>query len=149
MVGKLLVIGIGNDLREDDGAGRAVAARLLERGVSEDRVLSLVQLLPEHAELFSQAHRIVVVDAARDLPPGEIRREPIVARIESETRSVHSLGVASVVRMAMDVYGQAAPTELISIGGQDWGLGDKLSPSVQIAAERVAEMLLPEVMPNA
>ena len=60
----LLVIGYGNELRGDDGAGPAVAVAVEELKLEGVRVLVRHQLTPELAELISQARAVVFVDAA-------------------------------------------------------------------------------------
>lgn len=63
---RALVIAIGNPLREDDGAGPAVAARLVERGVLREGDTDIVcvhQLLPELAERIAAARVVIFVDA--------------------------------------------------------------------------------------
>lgn len=56
-----LVIGYGNSLRGDDGAGPAVAARLQDQPAL--RVLAVHQLTPELAADIAQAESVWFVDA--------------------------------------------------------------------------------------
>jgi hydrogenase maturation protease len=59
----LLVIGYGNELRGDDGAGRVVADRIDELGLAGVMVRSVTQLVPELTVDLTAADRVVFVDA--------------------------------------------------------------------------------------
>lgn len=59
----LLVVGYGNELRRDDGAGPAVARAVAARGWAGGVARAVRQLVPELAEEVAGAGRVVFVDA--------------------------------------------------------------------------------------
>lgn len=59
----LLVVGCGNELRGDDGAGRAVADRIGALSLPGVTVRSVIQLVPELVTDMATADRVVFVDA--------------------------------------------------------------------------------------
>jgi hypothetical protein len=61
--GGVLVIGVGNDLRGDDGAGRAVVEELARLAVHGMHPVWSHQLVPELAEQISKAGMVIFVDA--------------------------------------------------------------------------------------
>ena len=69
MTTSLLVIGYGNALRGDDGAGPCAARLFGERcaarpgGDGAPRALAVIQLLPELVDELAQAARVVFIDA--------------------------------------------------------------------------------------
>ena len=65
-----LVIGYGDSLRSDDGAGPRVAELL--SGLEGLTVLTRHQLVPELADDFRGRDVVVFVDAAATLKPGEV-----------------------------------------------------------------------------
>jgi Ni,Fe-hydrogenase maturation factor len=65
-----LIVGIGNPLRRDDGAGPAV----VEPFSCRKRVVH--QLLPEHAAELAECDRVVFVDSAVD--EVEVRLRPLL-----------------------------------------------------------------------
>jgi Ni,Fe-hydrogenase maturation factor len=67
--GIVLVIGVGNDLRGDDGAGRAVVEQVTRAAVPGVRAIWSQQLVPELVEPLATARLIVFVDATH--PPAE------------------------------------------------------------------------------
>ncbi|WP_293162154.1 hydrogenase maturation protease [Okeania sp. SIO2C9] len=60
---EILVIGYGNTLRSDDGAGQRVAELVAEWKLPNVRSLPVHQLTPELAESISQAELVIFVDA--------------------------------------------------------------------------------------
>jgi hydrogenase maturation protease len=60
----VVVIGYGNTLRGDDGAGPAVAQAIADRALPGVRSLAVPQLTPELAEIVAEANLVVFVDAA-------------------------------------------------------------------------------------
>ena len=59
-----LVIGYGNELRGDDGAGPSVGRAVASWHLPGVRTLAVHQLTPELAEDLAQTKRVVFVDAA-------------------------------------------------------------------------------------
>lgn len=127
-----LVIGYGNDLRSDDGVGPWFAHHLQTTGGPWE-VVATRQLLPEHAERISQVDTVILIDAARDLPPGQTRWSLVEPAPESSLHA-HRLDPPGLLALTHRVYGRAPTMWLISIGGEAWGFGETLSPSVQQAA---------------
>ncbi len=126
-----LLIGFGNSLRQDDGAGRAVAERL--------GGLSVHQLAPELAETISLAEEVVFIDASSRLEAGEIRISPVQPEIPGAI--AHHLSPAQVLGIAGALYGHAPRATLICIGGSQFELGEEFSPPVAAAVEEVCRRL--------
>jgi hydrogenase maturation protease len=101
-----LIIGVGNTLRRDDGAGiwlaKAVAAALAERGsVVEIRLLQ--QLLPEIAEEIGEvlAQTVLIADCRAEGPAeaeGWVRRLATAEEAATPIGS-HGLGAAGLYRL--------------------------------------------------
>jgi len=60
-----LLIGYGNTLRSDDGAGQKIANIVSEWNLPQWRSLSVHQLTPELALDIAQADLVIFVDATR------------------------------------------------------------------------------------
>jgi len=65
----VLVVGVGNDLRRDDGVGRTVVEAVERRLGGEVDTVVTHQLLPEILEEFPGRRTVIVVDAA--VPRGD------------------------------------------------------------------------------
>jgi hydrogenase maturation protease len=135
--GRLLVIGYGNSLRGDDGAGRAAAERV-ERLLACDAVsvLSVHQLTPELAEPISRAGRVVFVDACVETAPGTVTWRRLEAR-PSALAINHSASAESLLAMAGQLYGRVPEAFMVGIGAARLDAVEGLSPVVERAVEEV------------
>ncbi len=145
-----VLIGLGNWVRGDDGAGLAVARRL------RDRVGSAVQVIEssgDPAELLAAwkgADVAVVVDAvasggtAGALVRCEVGREPLPGGFSPH--STHQLGLAATIELAREL--DALPHALIVYGieGERWDLGSGLSAAVEAGVERTVGAILAEFL---
>lgn len=130
-LGRVLVIGVGNPLRGDDGVGPAVVARLAA-GEADLDLRAMHQLTPEVALELGLRRRVIFVDASLDLAPGEWAldrvepAEPI--RLES-----HRLTPASLLALTPLLAPADAPLPecwLCSVGPRSLAFGTELSPEV-------------------
>ncbi len=144
--GDLLIIGIGNRFRRDDGVGPRVAERLRRRG------LPAVEHSGEGAgliEAWSAARRVVVVDAvASGAAAGTLYRlDAASAELPRNffRYSSHLFGLAEAIATAR-ALGRLPPELIVhGIEGGDFGFGDDLTPEVAAAAEIVTERIAGEL----
>jgi hydrogenase maturation protease len=143
----LLLIGVGNTFREDDGAGLAVAEAVRAASVPGVEV----RVAPGEAagliEAWRDAQRVVVVDAMRaGVPAGTVREfrvghahdDQALAGTDLRAFSSHGLGVAAAVALARQIDALPPSLTVIGIEGARFGTGTSLSPEVAGAVERVA-----------
>ncbi len=139
------IIGVGNSLRGDDGAGPAVIHLLLKRITGKADLLEASGEGATLLESWEGFEVIFVVDAARTgSTPGTIFRfdalhDPLPA--DFFHYSSHAFSVAEAVELARVLH--RLPPRLIVYGieGADFDYGDSLSPAVQEAVLRVAERI--------
>jgi hydrogenase maturation protease len=146
-----LIIGVGNPLRRDDGAGPAVVRQLL------NRLPKSVAAIEHHGESVSliqawqEIDTVLIVDAAfSGAIPGTVYRfNAGDAGLPKGlfSYSCHLFGVAEAVEMARSL-GQL-PQRLIVYGieGGTFTHGQGLSPQVARAVKDVAEAILSELDP--
>jgi hydrogenase maturation protease len=146
-----LVLGIGNPLRGDDGAGAAVVDRLLREAVPERTGIRLVpQLTPELAEPVGRACRVVFVDASVDVPPGAVSVACVAADCHAPPRFTHALAPGELLAMAGAIGGRAPAAFLVSIGAESFDAGQGLTGTVRrsvAGAATVVRQLLREPGP--
>jgi len=145
----IVVIGVGNEYRSDDGAGIAVARRL--RALFSTGVTVLEQSGEGAAliEAWKGATWVMLVDAVRSsAPPGTIHR--LDARAAPVPTgffhySTHAFSVAEAVELARSL--NQLPVHLIVYGieGENFTAGVELSSAVKQAAEAVVERAAIEV----
>jgi hydrogenase maturation protease len=127
---RILIVGIGNPLRSDDGLGWHVA-RELARGLVRDdiQVVAAHQLTPEISERASRAELVLFIDAAQSGEPGTLQCEQIVPSAPSGRHS-HELTPAGVLQLAQELYGRCPPAYLLTIAAESFDTGDTLSAAV-------------------
>jgi hydrogenase maturation protease len=133
-----VVIGYGNPLRGDDGAGPMVAAAVGSslRGVT---VMTPQQLLPEMAAPIARAGLVVFVDAALGDEPGVVSCDPV--RGSGTTNGNHTLSPAALLRLTRDAYGVEPPAWLVRIHGQAFDVGAPQSAPVEQALPHAIELV--------
>jgi hydrogenase maturation protease len=134
----VLVIGVGNPDRGDDGAGPEVAARLRMRGVQAiDHAGDGAALL----DLWSSRSRVIVVDAMNaGTAPGRVRcfdaiREPLPRDLS--LASSHAFGPAEAIETARALGRLPRALVVYAIEGVSFALGTGLSGPVAEACRRV------------
>ncbi len=139
--GDLILIGVGNPLRGDDGVGVEIA-RILMQYLRNERVKVLivedrVDLIPRIIEDVNS--RIILIFDAADFGgrPGEVR---IMSPDEAsgKTISTHDMPLSLMLRVAE----KDAPAYVLGIQVETLEFGRGISPAVKAAADEVASLLL-------
>ena len=160
-----LVIGYGNTLRADDGAGPAVIEKLtsiLPRRLAQKvQLISCGQLTPELAVDIAPCQRIIFIDASMALPAGSISINPVQEECGA-VRMGHYSTPGTVLAMARSAFGAHPHAWVAAIGCQRVEISDKLTPRVATAVDRLArhvyhaiarwskgQTFLPEMLPNS
>ncbi|WP_224281970.1 hydrogenase maturation protease [Streptomyces sp. LS1784] len=138
--GRIVVIGVGNEYRHDDGAAVAVLAELATAGLAADR-LTLCDGEPTRLmELWEGADLAVVVDAVHGHPgePGRIHSvtvdadhllaDPLVD--EEAAVGTHGLGLGHGIALAAALGRLPRELRIIAVEGADFSIGEGLSPAV-------------------
>lgn len=140
MKGKTWVIGIGNPLRGDDGAGWAVVEALAAEPLGNVQTLATHQLLPELLETIHDAAQVIFVDAAVLGEPGDVLVTAVQPTQTGPTSS-HQIGPGVLLAMGVELYGRMPTATLITITGQSFGYQDGLSATVKNAiAEAICQI---------
>jgi hydrogenase maturation protease len=134
-----LVIGYGNDLRCDDGAGRAVADRIEAMNLPEVEVRSVMQLTPELALDIARAQRVFFVDASVDVS------ETTICHVDArplEASLSHHNTPGSLLEMTASVGRAPADAFTIEIPVTELGLGMELTPATELGVDAAVSMIL-------
>jgi hydrogenase maturation protease len=141
----ILVIGLGNAYRSDDGAGLAVARRLratappgIDVEVLEGEPLALLDMWEGAAEAY-------VVDAVvSDAESGTVHRFDAIAEpppAAFRNRGTHTFSVAEVVELARALGNLPGRLVVYGIEGEVFGAGTGLSEPVEAAVVVVEDRL--------
>lgn len=126
----MLLIGIGNSGRGDDGLGWAFLDRLQDTGEFAGPCEYHYQLQVEDAERVSRAQHVVFVDASRETLPGGFAWRACRAERRFEF-STHALAPGAVLQLCESLYGRAPRADVLAIEGREWELGADLSAAAQ------------------
>ena len=137
---QVLVIGIGNTLRSDDGFAWHVVDELNRQEIEGLRALKIHQLMPELAETISEANLAIFVDAGEQGVPGTLTCNPVTAS-SSDFRFSHDVTPATLVQMAKALYGKEPKASLICVTGKSFEHGDSLSPEIAAVIPQAVEKI--------
>lgn len=137
---RTLVIGYGNDLRSDDGAGRVVADRIEALGLPGVEVRSLSQLTPELSLEIAGTDRVVFVDAS--VEASETTMVPIEAEAAEGSAWTHYTTPASLLAMTGAVGAVPELAYAVAIPAEDIGLGTELSPRAAAGVEKAIDLII-------
>ncbi len=141
----ILVLGIGNRLRSDDGAGAAVIDKLAHdpalhsRAIFQDGGVIGLALLPA----IEDASGFIAIDAAQlDATPGTVRvfeGEAMDAKLAGGKRTAHEVSVLSLLSAVALSGTLPRRRALVAIQPATIGWGASLSPAVAAALPAACE----------
>jgi hydrogenase maturation protease len=135
----LLVIGYGNTLRRDDGAGPRVAEAVAALKLPGVRTIACHQLSPEQADDIARARAVIFVDASVEAPAEtELRR---IEPGETTQLMAHAADPRTMLALARDVFGHAPRAWLLTIPVVKMGFGETLAPETQHHLEKAVHQI--------
>lgn len=140
---RVLVIGYGNPLRGDDGAGWHAATALAgDPRLAGADVLARHQLAPELAEDIAHARLAVLVDACGGgALPGTVSVQRVEPDYPQSPPWSHTLDPAALASLAETLYGATPPVFLVTVTGAFFGYRDRLSPAVRRALPEITDII--------
>jgi hydrogenase maturation protease len=146
---RIVVIGVGNVLRGDDGAGLAVAAQIRAHAPEGVSVRVCEEEPTRLIDAFADADVAFVVDAvSTGAPAGTVHRfdaseAPVPSR---ELRSsTHALGVGEALELARALDRLPRQTVVFGVEGRDFVAREGMSPAVVEGVGRASATVLQEV----
>ena len=139
----VVVIGVGNPDRGDDGVGHRVVSLLQAAGPPGITLLTTMGADPATLiDAWRSRDVAVVVDAmVSGAPPGTVRRFDLAAGPLPESVrlvSTHALGATAAIEMARALDRLPARMEVYGIEAHSFGFGDPIAPELEAAAQEVA-----------
>jgi hydrogenase maturation protease len=130
-----LIIGYGNELRGDDGAGPRAARTVSTWALPGVQALAVHQLTPELVVHIRAADEVLFIDAAQQTQAMSIA--PLHPR-DDERGWAHIAHPAALLALTEALYGCHPPATLVTIPARDFGFGAELS---SLAAEGLVQAL--------
>src|SRR5579863_6865360 len=149
MLSPILVIGIGNEYRSDDGVGLFVARKLQDMRIPDIVIMESSGDGAALIEAWEAASRVILIDAAfSGAEPGTVYRFDVALQPLTKSfsfHSTHAFGVAEAIGLAQAL--QRLPSSLIvyAIEGKNFAAGIGLSLEVAEAAQKVVGQVIQEV----
>lgn len=150
---KILILGVGNPFRRDDGVGPAVIGLLKSEWRLPDSERfreSRVDLLDGGTDGLSLIdyiegyEKVLVVDAVdMRAAPGEVRvfsPEEAKLKIKTDALSIHGFGLAEVIAL-MEKLEMKTDMCIIGIQAKDVNFGEGLSPEVSSKIEEILKLI--------
>ncbi|UKY47931.1 hydrogenase maturation protease [Streptomyces inhibens] len=156
---QIVVIGVGNDFRRDDGVGWAVVAGLADRAARRPLPdgTRLTRTDGEPTRLISaweDARLAIVVDAAHAHParPGRVHRLPLDGgppRTPRDTNSSHGFALGDTVRLARTLDRLPGQLLVYAVEAADTSPGTGLSPQVAAAVGPLVQRIQEDLVHHA
>jgi hydrogenase maturation protease len=139
----IIVVGVGDPYRRDDGVGPAVVAKLRERDLSEAVLATSLGRTEELIKLWDGADLAIVVDAMRASPahPGRVHRLAVQPGSAERVRAAgsHGMDLGAAVELAREQGRLPNRLVIYAVEAADVAYGVGLSPAVETAVEHLAD----------
>jgi hydrogenase maturation protease len=135
-----LVIGYGNTLRSDDGAGQIVAERVATWKLPNVRSLAVHQLTPELAEDLAHSDTVIFVDAVIPAQQNLVKIEIKLLDYDCKySNSGHTENPRSLLYLSKIIYNKSPLAYWILIPAINLDFGEKIS---SLTEKRITQSLL-------
>jgi hydrogenase maturation protease len=137
----ILVIGYGNDLRNDDAVGQRVAERVAACQLPHVHTITIRQLTPEMAEMLATVALVIFVDV---YPAAETEADVQIQEIKDTDIAgslSHSVDPRWLLTLTRTLYGHAPRAFWVMVPGVNFEVKIDLSS----VAERSVEMALQKI----
>jgi hydrogenase maturation protease len=134
-----LVIGIGNDSRQDDGLGWALLDEIEKAYPEKVELVYRYQLNIEDAELIKDAECVLFVDACAD----EVNEGSIIEPCSPNgeiTYTTHALSPSAVLALCNQVYQENPEAYVLKMQGYEWELAGGLTHRAKKNLEKALEL---------
>jgi hydrogenase maturation protease len=136
MSGEVLVVGIGNPIRGDDGLGWRAAELLESRFIKISLPvisISVQQLTMDLVDDISGASLVVFIDAAVGDLAGQIKQQEISAGTSQAASVTHFFDPFTLLASVRALYGTHPPALFFTLSTRTFEYSEELSPPIQSA----------------
>lgn len=147
---RIVVIGIGNPYRGDDGAGVAVVRKISELSITGVTVIIQDGEAARLIESWNENDSVIVVDTVSSgQDPGVLVRfdaveDPLPVKYFSHS-STHSFSLAEAVELARVLDKLPARLVIYGIEGKNFDNGSEISSEVTATIEEVTERIIRDI----
>lgn len=148
---KILILGVGNPLRRDDGAGPAAVQRLKELKAAGSPALYSCSIIDGGTdglgliEYLKEFKKVFLIDAVNmGLTPGAVKQftpEDALIKIRTDSLSTHGFGISELITLSREL-GILPEITIIGVQPVDTGYGEDLSPEIESAIEVICNKII-------
>ncbi len=132
-VNKILIIGIGNTLRSDDGVGAFVCTSIDKMNLPGVTIDIVQQLEVEMIEEMTHYDHVILVDASTT--NDTIQFEPLQETLQQTVSSSHHINASLVQTLSQKLYNKTLSIYLCAIPASNFDTGDSLTMRTKKLAE--------------
>jgi hydrogenase maturation protease len=140
----ILIVGVGNILRSDDGIGAFVIQKISELKLPAVELQVTHQLHLESIEKFLDYEKIIVVDAACIGADYDFQKIELTST-DPTLSSSHHLSLQLLLALSKKLYNHDTDLFLCSIKGINFEIGETISPQVHSCVPYVLGLISREV----
>jgi hydrogenase maturation protease len=143
-IAEMLLIGIGNSSRRDDGLGWAFLDEIKKMDLEDVELIYKYQLNIEDAEMITEADKIIFVDAfSGDLKNGYSFEKCMP--VDSFEFTTHALSPGVIVSLCQNLYDIKPNAFVLKIQGKEWELKKGLSKSADTNLRNALDYYLKKI----
>jgi hydrogenase maturation protease len=139
----ILLLGIGNTLRSDDGVGIYVCEQLQQLPLKDVVIQTAHQLQTELVEELLNYKAVIVVDAS--IATAEVCFEKVEAGGTAASSS-HHMNLSMIQALAQQLYGKTIELYSCAIPAENFELGNELSSSTKQHAATAIQLLQQQII---
>jgi hydrogenase maturation protease len=133
------IVGIGNTLRSDDGAGAYAGHLLEEKKIPGVTVIITQQLDIAMAAELATFDQVIFIDAA--IHEEGISFQPLTAANNSPQSFAHHINAAMLVSLAKQLYNTATQFYVCAIRAKNFEMGNELSEKTLQHTQKAAAII--------
>ncbi|MDO9274367.1 MAG: hydrogenase maturation protease [Lutibacter sp.] len=142
-----LIIGIGNNTRQDDGLGWFFLDLLEKEGINTDYLVYKYQLMVEDAELISDFKTVIFVDACKSELKNGFSFERVYPA-EEVSFSTHAVPPNQILNLCKSIYDKKPKAFLLKIQGFQWNIDVGLSIQAKTNLKNAFSYLIETIPAN-
>jgi hydrogenase maturation protease len=143
----VLVVGIGNTIRGDDGIGCYICQSIEMMNLDAVKTMMVQQLDSNLLEEFIQADLVILTDASVEGDP--VRFYSVHEERPSVLSSSHHMSATLLMQMAKQLYQKGIAIMICAVGGYHFSVSDKLSARAKKNAAKAVIMICDWIKKNS
>ena len=136
---KILIIGVGNTLRSDDGIGAYICLKIDAMHLPHVSIRIVHQLHVELIEDLLQYDSVIIADAS--VTEKNVEFVPLQIHETQAVSSSHHLNANMLLALVQKIHGKNIPIFLCSVRGENFEMGETLSVKAMMNADNALKMI--------